>query len=763
MENNDVEDDDVEDDSSSTEAMKIESFTVTLVGGDKIEATIDNEARTIKIEGVAKGDLITEVEYVVNKKYAYFYPTFDSKIGNWDKVFTTRLSASGDKALYEVSLVDYTLGNTNILKVSLDESNRKQQVLFIGADMERSQNRFADATNQQEIADWCFKDISWNVMRMSYDKAHELNEGVKNWSKYNSALAAMRACRQANPNLEFWGTLKSDYNGYGKECNLPDWICNYGDGSKLLLDPNKGYAETTKGANASNVYLYIDKYAHFLADYFEYFHNQGLTIKYTSTAKEWGAFINGVRTTELIPLLVADLRKRGVPPPMFNDNSEYSVNGGTNTIKGLIANKMAPYYFGFCSHNYPGGEDRTYPFENFVAAAKTANSAANNPSGVSSIYGDVKPAVTYIGTLHPGTSKNGTLGAGSIGKGYDNVPAYDDRYDINNPTSAHSNRYYSPHFKDYIKYLRGEETTTNHFYDASCANNGNWLDGEDLKPLNYGDYRNSSRQGAGDTSFATYDYLLHASKNWIPEAGVTDNTNLNKVFWTFYSEAGLATMGATRGDDSKAGMKNAMLDAVREKCEMYADGINGELIFEVWACGGAGTRAIYFNNSAGRRLSNYYTIHSHANFFNDGMYYYGASQINMASNIYTMQFADFNVKQSDGVTPELALANRKDKAGQYIRRVEDGTESMYICVCNLGYPAVKDFQLTLGDNAKGYNGDVHIHIMDEQTVKKEGTLEGYRIDTKMKNGYLTFDIPAMSCALLKIDLTRDPGSYGGSM
>ncbi|MFI3304817.1 MAG: DUF4971 domain-containing protein [Rikenellaceae bacterium] len=551
------------DDGSSDSELLLESFVVSIAGGTTtIEAEIDNDARTVKIPGLTQGGSIISVEYTTNVT-ASFIPSLDNYIGNWSSSFTATLVGAGLTAVYTISLSDYDRGSNNILIV--DPANVKQQVLFIGTDMERSQNSMVKASNAQQVAQWCFGDIDFNYCRVSYDRAQEEVEGTPTFDFYDNTLEAMSIIKGVNPNIKWWATLKSDYDGYGTESNLPDWITN---GVVNVMVP------TTSG-----YYFYKDKYAKFLYDYLKYFADKGQRIDYMSTGKEWGTFIDIEVAQYVIEYLNEELPKVGIEPPKFSDPSAYGLSSAVTWVNTANTMGIGHLYWGFCSHNYP---HTSYNFENLVAAA-------------------------------------------------DNL------------------------------------------------------------------------------------------------AAVQTNSDGENNFWVIDSETGGGTMGAYSGVDADSEMTSTMLNAFMEKCEFFADGYNGELIFEIFSRNKTSeSRAVYFSSNSEAtteavRLSNYYALKSHGNYFQDGMYYIMAIAENMKDDIYTMQFAN--------------------------------EDQMYVAVVNLGETAIDNMLIDL--NSKVYNGAVEQHVMDEQTVKVNGDIDGYMVEGKyLSSGQIEVTIPAVSVNFFKIDLEK---------
>ena len=208
-------------------------------------------------------------------------------------------------------------------------SEIKQYVDMIGGDMERSSKAIQNAQNKQEILEWSFQDIKFNVCRVQYDKNQELVEGTKNWDFYAKQVATMQNIKAINPDIKFFATLRSDYDGYGNDNNLPDWIINYN--TKVMQR---------------------EKYGVFLADYLEYMHNQGVTISILSTAKEWMWFVRADKARDVINTMNSELDARGVPRPIIIDQGFWSISAGLTYLKDVASLGTEDLYQGFCSHNY---------------------------------------------------------------------------------------------------------------------------------------------------------------------------------------------------------------------------------------------------------------------------------------------------------------------------------------------------------------------------------------------------------------------------
>lgn len=238
--------------------------------------------------------------------------------------------------------------------INVDYLNQKQTIKMMGGDMERSQSFLQKAANSQEISDWCFKDIPLNACRVSYDKKQEMVEGVKNFAFYNDAIKSMKMVKQSNPDILFYATMKSDYNGYNNENNLPDWICD----------------------NRPTTFFYVDKYAVFLADYLELMHRNDVPIHYIAVSKEWTQVINANRTVDIIKALKPILVSRGVPVPLFVDPGTWAVNQGVTFINSIMEMNEQSLFHAFTTHEYNNSASH-YP--DFVWASKKAGAYAWNP------------------------------------------------------------------------------------------------------------------------------------------------------------------------------------------------------------------------------------------------------------------------------------------------------------------------------------------------------------------------------------------------
>lgn len=242
-------------------------------------------------------------------------------------------------------------------KVTVDYNAKQQQINMIGSDLERSAGFVQQAADPEEVLQWCFGDIPYVACRVAYDKKQELVEGEKNMAFYDNMLATMKMMRVINPDIDFYATLKSDYNGYGGTNNLPEWICD----------------------DRPNTFFNIDKYVGFLADYLELLNDNGVAATYMTVSKEWKQTITEERTVDIIDGLLVELPKRGVPIPKFTDPSAWAVYQATTFVNNIVKMNAQDRFYAFSTHNYNNSAG-SYP--GFIAACKTAGKYAwNDESG----------------------------------------------------------------------------------------------------------------------------------------------------------------------------------------------------------------------------------------------------------------------------------------------------------------------------------------------------------------------------------------------
>jgi O-glycosyl hydrolase len=242
---------------------------------------------------------------------------------------------------------------SNGQSISINATDYKQTIDMMGGDMERSANAIQSSQNKDEMVDWAYKDIAFNTCRVQFDKNQELVEGTKNWDFYTKQIASMKMVKERNQDIKFFATLRTDYDGYGNDSNLPDWFCDY----------------EAKTVDAT-------KYGVFLADYVEYMSNQGLPIAYLSTMKEWATFVPAAVAKATIEKLNSELEAREIAIPLIIDQGYWSLSKGISELNKIKELGTKDHYYAFCSHNYKN-EDST-KWQGFIDAATDLGKAAYN-------------------------------------------------------------------------------------------------------------------------------------------------------------------------------------------------------------------------------------------------------------------------------------------------------------------------------------------------------------------------------------------------
>ncbi|MDF7802065.1 Ig-like domain-containing protein, partial [Pontiellaceae bacterium B1224] len=215
--------------------------------------------------------------------------------------------------------------------ITVNVADLQQTIDMMGGDMERSASAVQNASNTDQIIQWGFEDINFDTCRVQYDKNQEISEGTKNWAIYAKQVLSMQQIKAVNPDIKFFATLRSDYDGFGDENNLPDWICDY----------------DSKDVDA-------EKYGAFLADYVEYMDQQGVSITYLSIVKEWASFMPAGVADDVIASLQRELSARGVAMPLICDQGFWSISAGINYVNAVTSLGTKDLYWGFCSHDYTG-------------------------------------------------------------------------------------------------------------------------------------------------------------------------------------------------------------------------------------------------------------------------------------------------------------------------------------------------------------------------------------------------------------------------
>ncbi len=293
--------------------------------------TIDLESRSITIDDLENGESITNVTYETPDGVT-LSPAPNIFISKWSENNFVKATNGSESIEYNICFENYVAPDDELLEIkgldvdyTINLNNYKQQVMFCGGDMERTQSFLIDIVNPSTVVQWLYSDINWSICRVSFDKQQELVEGEKNFAFYNDLITSMKMLLQANPHLEFWATLKSDYNGYGSSNNLPEWICSY---------PHPGNKWKNESSNKS-FYFNEDKFIVYVANFVEYMEKSGTPMAYFSFSKEWGAYFNAWRTTYCVLGLREECKDRGVTMPKITDPSAWSLGEGNTFITNL--------------------------------------------------------------------------------------------------------------------------------------------------------------------------------------------------------------------------------------------------------------------------------------------------------------------------------------------------------------------------------------------------------------------------------------------
>lgn len=222
------------------------------------------------------------------------------------------------------------------VRIRLDDP--KQKIVMMGADMERSANALQSASNTRDIVKWVFEDTEGvDYMRVVYDKHQEMERGQKNMSFYGKQVLSMQQIKSVRPDIRFWATPRTDYDGYGTKNNLPDWIYTGAGYNGGRYDPNK---------------LDVLAYAGFLGDYLEYMHSKGVPIYCLSVMKEWSQVVSSEKASEVIRAVKKECYWRRVPEPIFIGPASWGVKGGIRDLKGIKELGDQDLYAAFCVHDY---------------------------------------------------------------------------------------------------------------------------------------------------------------------------------------------------------------------------------------------------------------------------------------------------------------------------------------------------------------------------------------------------------------------------
>lgn len=214
----------------------------------------------------------------------------------------------------------------------------KQKIVVMGADMERSAHFLQRAANKEEVIKWVFKDTQGVLyLRIAFDKHQELIRGQKNMAYYDLQVASMQQIKAVNPDIRFWATMKTDYDGFGKRNNLPDWIYK-----------GRGYDGGRYDPNLLDVYHYTS----FLVDYLEYMYQKRVPIYALTVGKEWSQVISAKKASQVIRSLKKECDRRRIPVPIFVGPATWGVKGGISDLKKIKAMDDSALYAGFCAHQY---------------------------------------------------------------------------------------------------------------------------------------------------------------------------------------------------------------------------------------------------------------------------------------------------------------------------------------------------------------------------------------------------------------------------
>ncbi|MFC5050624.1 hypothetical protein ACFPK9_08365 [Rubritalea spongiae] len=263
--------------------------------------------------------------------------------------------------------------------IEIDVHRPQQKITMMGADMERSANALQHAKNKDEIFKWVFLDTEGvNYLRVVYDKHQELEQGTKDFGFYKKQVASMLDIKKLRPDIRFWATLRTDYDGYGTRNNLPDWIYKGGgyDGGKY--DPSL---------------LETKLFAGFIVDFLEYMQQQEVPIRILTLAKEWKQVASVAKRKEVIAELKRMCAQRKVQMPYIVGPATWSLKGGINDLRQVQKVGNASDYAGFSTHQYNKGTEKDW--ETFIGLAnamgKPAYDDESHTGGGGRTYGEEVP------------------------------------------------------------------------------------------------------------------------------------------------------------------------------------------------------------------------------------------------------------------------------------------------------------------------------------------------------------------------------------
>ena len=254
-------------------------------------------------------------------------------------------------------------------QITVRVNEPKQQIVMMGADMERSAAALQTASNKEEIIKWVFQDIEGiNYLRVVFDKHQELEKGQKNLTYYDKQIASMQQIQAVSPDIRFWATLKTDYDGYGRNNNLPDWIYTGEGYNGGKYDPKK---------------LEVTDYAGFLADYLQIMYENKVPIYAISVVKEWSQVVDSKRSGELIRALKIECSRRKVPTPLFIGPAAWGVRGGIRDLTQIKELGEGNLYTGFSVHGYDKPTEANWK-EAVKIAASMGHPLVNDETGLGS-------------------------------------------------------------------------------------------------------------------------------------------------------------------------------------------------------------------------------------------------------------------------------------------------------------------------------------------------------------------------------------------
>ncbi|WP_405563453.1 T9SS type A sorting domain-containing protein [Polaribacter sp. Asnod6-C07] len=298
------------------------------------------------------------------------------------KPVSSKLSISIKKIYYLLFVLCFSCTSTDAQSIIINTSDYKQTIDIIGGDMERS-SKVVQFTvkNKEDVIQWGFGDIKYNYCRVQFDKNQESTEGTKNWAFYDRQIATMQEVKAVNPNIKFWATLKSDYDGYGSNSNMPDWI-----------------VKNFNASNPSQAIVDTDKWAVFLADYLEYMEANNVPIHTLSTVKEWNGYINAEKSRDIILKLKDECAARNITMPLINDSASWSMAAGRGFMNGVNNLGTKDLYGGFSNHEYASNDTPEVEWPQNVAIANAMGKKLYQDetiTGAGTLDGEEPPIFRY--------------------------------------------------------------------------------------------------------------------------------------------------------------------------------------------------------------------------------------------------------------------------------------------------------------------------------------------------------------------------------